>query len=224
MTNDRCIPEDIKNQVFERQKGLCNMCGEKLDINTMQLDHIKRVCDRGDNSLENLQYLHESCHNDKTELEELMNNIPDFSSWESNCSGDVMQFFDAPKAQNLIFGSGELCKCTLDSVRSRKNNVDELKHAFPKVGILDTIEPWDDNLKMNDEDMVLIDAGDGDINDPFSWIHYQKATVYPYPTALNILERGVCSSQGEITTHDFKYVLKPSKKLPMMREKKYLIK
>ena len=141
-----------------------------------------------------------------------MKDLPDAATWESTLSGDAMELFDFHKPQNLIFGTGESCKYVLDNVRSRKNNIDKQKHPFPKVGILDTIEPWDDNLEMHGEDMVLIDAGDGDVNDKFSWIHYQKATLYPYPTALNILERGVCSSNGLITTHDFKCVLKPSEK------------
>ena len=58
MTNDRCIPQNIKEKVFEQQKGLCKMCGDILDIDSMQLDHIIRVCDGGNSTLENLQYLH----------------------------------------------------------------------------------------------------------------------------------------------------------------------
>ena len=134
-------------------------------------------------------------------------------AWESTLSGSIMEMTSLPKPQNLIFGTGAFCKLALDNVRSRKNTIDKPKHAFPKFGILDVVEAWDDSAEMNGEDMVLIDAGDGDPNDVFSWIHYQKATLYPYPTALNILERGVCSSQGLITRSDFKGVVKPGKKI-----------
>ena len=65
MTNDRCIPQHIKDEIFNRQEGLCKACGLGLDV-TMQLDHIRRVSDGGDNDSNNLQYLCESCHNDKT--------------------------------------------------------------------------------------------------------------------------------------------------------------
>ena len=91
-------------------------------------------------------------------------------AWESTLSGSMMELISLPKPQNLIFGTGAFCKLALDNVRSRKNTIDKPKHAFPKFGVLDIVEAWDDFAEMNGEDMVLIDAGDGDPKDVFSWI------------------------------------------------------
>jgi hypothetical protein len=136
------IPDCIKDEVKNDQHGKCTHCQELL-TETCELDHIKRVADGGTNNKENIQYLCKSCHNDKTESEEPANEIPDHSKWESAMSGDVLEgYMAADKPQNLIFGDGFQCEHAIDNIRSRANGIIEPDWGFPKISILDTIEPF----------------------------------------------------------------------------------
>lgn len=54
----RQIPQEIRQAVFERNKGLCRKCGAK----GIQIDHI---CGNS-NDMDNLQLLCVKCHNKKT--------------------------------------------------------------------------------------------------------------------------------------------------------------
>ena len=74
--------------------------------------------------IENLQYLCKLCHNDKTENEEPLNDLPDSRGWESSMSGALCKgYMCADKPQNLIFGNGLECEHANDSVKSRLNGI-----------------------------------------------------------------------------------------------------
>ena len=55
---ERELPEDVRDQVKERDRGLCRECGEP----GTEVDHIRG----SSNALENLQLLCHDCHTDKT--------------------------------------------------------------------------------------------------------------------------------------------------------------
>ena len=141
--SDRQEPaQNIKDELFKTQKGNCAHCQETLN-DTCELDHIRRIADGGTNDIQNLQYLCKPCHDDKSENEELMNEIPNKTRWESFMSGDVCEgFMGCDKPQNLIFGHGFECKYAIDNVRYRLNGIIEPPWDFPKIHILDVIEPY----------------------------------------------------------------------------------
>ena len=53
----RSFTETMKQQVYEKQKGICPKCGEHFDISAMEADHITPWCEGGKTSLENCQML-----------------------------------------------------------------------------------------------------------------------------------------------------------------------
>ena len=192
-----------------KQQGLCAHCAEQLD-DTAELDHIIRVADLGGNDIDNLQYLCKSCHDDKCELEELTNEIPNNKSWESTFSGDSCEgYVGSEKPQNLIFGDGTACRQAMDNVSSRLNGVIEPPWDFPKFHILDTIEAYEEQENMKGV-QVYVDAGPGNVKDEVDFINYQKPIWYPYERALFMLQNDVHSDYGPITKDNFKLMFVPS--------------
>lgn len=54
----------IEWKLIKKQKGICPFCKVKLDHNQPNhIHHLKAVKDGGDNSLGNLQLIHQECHN-----------------------------------------------------------------------------------------------------------------------------------------------------------------
>jgi hypothetical protein len=60
--NTRYIPKEIKNEVWERDKGRCAKCGSILDL---EFDHIIPFSKGGANSVGNLQILCSRCNKKK---------------------------------------------------------------------------------------------------------------------------------------------------------------
>ena len=203
-------PQNIKNELFKSQNGKCAHCQGILD-DTCELDHIIRVADGGTNDINSLQYLCKPCHDDKCESEEPLNELPNKIRWESSQSGDVCEgYMGCDKPQNLIFGDGIECDYAIDEVRSRLNGIIEPPWDFPKIHILDVIEPYHERGEISGT-QIFIDAGLGNTNDMFDFICYQKPLWYPYECAMFLLQHQVHSEKGVITRDDFKLMLIPSR-------------
>jgi 5-methylcytosine-specific restriction endonuclease McrA len=59
--------EDVE-AVFDAQDGVCDVCSEPFgdeDDSRMNLDHIKGLFEGGDNTPENVRFVHETCHDSK---------------------------------------------------------------------------------------------------------------------------------------------------------------
>ena len=57
----------LKPLLIQRQKGRCGLCSKLLpeDSGRVEVDHIMRVCDGGDSSIDNLQAVHQACNQRK---------------------------------------------------------------------------------------------------------------------------------------------------------------
>ena len=80
----------------------CNnpQCSKQLTLETLEIDHIKRIADLGDNEEDNLQALCAECHFQKTQ-DEL--NTPDTSKTHSSFNKEVSEIFNSPLSQHLAF-------------------------------------------------------------------------------------------------------------------------
>ena len=214
-------PKKPKKKLWKSQNGTCAGCGEAKEI--MELDHKKRVCDGGDNDIKNLQYLCPECHTDKTAEEMNMKDVPITTHWESSMIGDVLEVvMECPGPQNLIHGDGTDSCLAMDNVRSRFNGVIQPNWPFPKIGILDTLIPYDEYIEMRGEYQILIDAGQGIAESKFDFVNYQKAMLYPYERAKFIIENEVFSEQGQITKDHFKAILIPSESIDKEQRNKVI--
>lgn len=72
-------PEDIhvaRKDIFKRDKGICRLCGEPVDPDEYQLDHIVPRSLGGVHRPENLQIAHPACNRDKSDKLEGQINLP----------------------------------------------------------------------------------------------------------------------------------------------------
>lgn len=51
--------------VFERDEGICGICGEAADLNDFHIDHIHPVSRGGEHTYENVQVAHPDCNRKK---------------------------------------------------------------------------------------------------------------------------------------------------------------
>ena len=58
-----------RRRIFKEQKGICNICNKKLEINLFTIDHNKPLGFGGSDEDENLQALYIDCHLEKTKKE-----------------------------------------------------------------------------------------------------------------------------------------------------------
>lgn len=71
-----------RKHVYEKCKGHCAYCGEKLDMKDMQIDHIVPLCRGGKDELENMLPACRSCNHYKRTssiegFREMIEKIPD---------------------------------------------------------------------------------------------------------------------------------------------------
>ena len=64
--NIRLFSERDKRTAYEKQKGICSICGEHHEIEEMQGDHIVEWSKGGKTNLENLQMVCHKCHKELT--------------------------------------------------------------------------------------------------------------------------------------------------------------
>ena len=60
--NIRAFSDQIKQRVYEKQKGICAQCKETFDFNKMDGDHIKKWVDGGKTEESNCQMLCVPCN------------------------------------------------------------------------------------------------------------------------------------------------------------------
>ena len=65
------ISRNIRNEVIDRQRGMCRRCDKRLEQSDTHIDHIIPVEDRGESDISNYQALCGSCHNKKTHEDRL---------------------------------------------------------------------------------------------------------------------------------------------------------
>lgn len=61
----RAFTKSMKREAYERQEGLCAVCGNHFEIDEMEGDHIKPWCEGGKTSADNLQMLCRDCNRKK---------------------------------------------------------------------------------------------------------------------------------------------------------------
>ena len=64
--NIRSFTESQKRTAFEKQKGICPICGKKFDITDMEADHITPWSLGGKTNPDNLQMICKSCNRIKS--------------------------------------------------------------------------------------------------------------------------------------------------------------
>ena len=62
----RSFSDKMKQAAYERQKGICPLCGEYFDISEMEGDHITPWCEGGKTAAENCQMLCRHCNRRKS--------------------------------------------------------------------------------------------------------------------------------------------------------------
>ena len=62
----RAFDDNTKREVYERQKGICAICGNHFEIEQMEADHIRPWCDGGRTIAENCQMLCRDCNRRKS--------------------------------------------------------------------------------------------------------------------------------------------------------------
>ena len=56
----------MKREVYERQLGVCPICGQYFDIEQMEADHIVPWCQGGRTVADNCQMLCRKCNREKS--------------------------------------------------------------------------------------------------------------------------------------------------------------
>lgn len=64
----RAFTESQKRQVYEKQKGICKICGEEFAFKEMEADHITPWIEGGKTDLENCQMLCQECNRRKSNI------------------------------------------------------------------------------------------------------------------------------------------------------------
>jgi 5-methylcytosine-specific restriction enzyme A len=66
-SDDEPVPSRVKDRVHERARGLCASCGREIyGGDAKEIDHVKAICNGGENRESNLQLLCGWCHAPKT--------------------------------------------------------------------------------------------------------------------------------------------------------------
>ncbi len=63
----RAFTDNMKREVYERQQGICSICGNHFEINEMEADHITPWSQGGKTSPENCQMLCRDCNRRKSD-------------------------------------------------------------------------------------------------------------------------------------------------------------
>lgn len=63
--NIRAFSDNMKREVYERQQGICTICGQHFEIGEMEADHITPWCEGGRTDVNNCQMLCRNCNRRK---------------------------------------------------------------------------------------------------------------------------------------------------------------
>lgn len=62
----RTFDKKLKREAYERQQGICALCGKHFELEEMEADHIKPWCEGGTTVVENCQMLCKMCNRTKS--------------------------------------------------------------------------------------------------------------------------------------------------------------
>ena len=86
------VSEQERQTILQRQDSMCAICGAQL-TKKFEVDHIVRLADRGNDTLDNKQGLCISCHTQKTMQEEQSSGTASARGLESVLSPSLLQYF-----------------------------------------------------------------------------------------------------------------------------------
>ena len=69
-TDDSVPPPRVRLRIFEREGGICYLCGGKINVGDQwDVDHVVAVINSGANTESNLKPVHRACHRVKTKAD-----------------------------------------------------------------------------------------------------------------------------------------------------------
>ena len=186
---------------------------ELTDRSTYEIDHQVRLCNGGGDTVGNAVAKCKTCHAEKSEIERLgaIYRKPLESHLSHNTLGS---FFDAPKAQQLVFGDGMPDCLKMDAIRCRSNALVHNTFPLPVATIIDEPAPYDPKLAQGPYDVhgyanvYYIDAG-APLDDPCEALPYAGPNWYWHGNASHIPGYGR-SKTGRIDQDDILHSFRAS--------------
>lgn len=201
-----------RDTILSRQGHKCE-CGVELTKENTEIDHVVRLCDGGEDTVDNAVAKCITCHAEKSEIERL--GAIYRKPLESHLSRNALEaFFDAPKPQQLMFGDGAPDCLKVDAIRCRSNALIHNEWSLPVASIIDEPVRYDpsgakDPYHLYDcADFYYIDAGEP-LDDPCDALPYAGPNWYWYENASAILGFGR-SKDGRIDQSHILYSFKAS--------------
>ena len=114
-TKRRKITGIVRNRIYHRQRGCCNICETEL-YHSYHVDHITPLCDGGADVEDNLQGLCVPCHTNKTARESQLRSGVDESS-----------MFPLPTKSTVSKESSVQLKIEIEKTRQKELDVELLK-------------------------------------------------------------------------------------------------
>ena len=153
----RELTDNEKTTVLDKQRGLCNMCRDKLDAGA-EFDHRVPLSRAGTQDIENFQALCISCHGTKT-VQETQGTSPEYSGRlrSSFCKQVWKAYVESPKPPTLVYKSADQpdLPCigedgnrpmhdhlAVDVIKCRRNALYNCEY-LPVFTVLDEMEPVD---------------------------------------------------------------------------------
>ena len=179
------LTDETKNII--RKRKTCSSC--RQECKKSEVDHIIPIAAGGDNSLNNLQLLCKSCHNDKTQQEKEAGAYDKFNPIESSYNGRVLKLFDSDfnkrwafiEELNNLYKEGDKVQC-LDITKCRRNIIlNNKEHKWPVFSTLDDIKPFSGKLE----------------NGSFYYVECDKTFplrgngIYSYPIVSYCIEKNI---------------------------------
>ena len=185
-----------------RQRDQCE-CGAELS-DRYETDHVVRLCDGSEDSIDNSEAKCVTCHAENSEIERLgaVYRNPLASQLSIETLGG---FFDAPKPLQTVFGDGAEDCVKVDTIRCRSNALIHNLRPLPVASITDEIKPYDPKSAPNhknfadDADFYYTDAGEPP-DDPLEALPYMGPNWYWRENALASMNYGY-SKQAGLSNH-----------------------
>ena len=117
------LPKDIRYQIFERDKGICQICGKPLTIDKFTIDHIVPLQRGGLNKLSNYRCVCERCNKWKSDSldEELINMMEDVGTnyLYKNPMSDTARKVMRSIIRGCIYGNKPLYESKMNLIKMR---------------------------------------------------------------------------------------------------------